>query len=250
MTGGRRPGLDVSRYEVSAPADRDLTAVCLSDVHGEEFDYILEKTAGFSPDVIFIPGDITHRHEKMVGRGADFLAACASLCPTFMSFGNHENLDEDAVRRECDRSGVRLLDNSSADFHGLTVGGLTSGYLGIKKERQGHFTKTPPPDLDWLASFDRQPGYKILLSHHPEYYPRYIKDTGIDLILSGHAHGGQWRLFGRPFFAPDQAFFPKYAQGFTDGRLIVSRGLANNAPAPRFFNRREIVIIDIRKSEG
>jgi len=240
----RNPKLDTSAYSFRVPSDRSFIAAVMSDIHGEPFDYILERAAQFSPDVIFIPGDITHRHEKTTGAGGDFLKACASLCPVYMSFGNHENIAENDVREKCAEYGINLLDNSSASLFGLTVGGLTSGYLGIKKEKQGHFTQTPPPDLTWLAEFDSLPGYKILLSHHPEYYPRYIKQTGIDLILSGHAHGGQWRIFGRPFFAPDQAFFPKYAQGIVGGRLIVSRGLANNAPAPRFFNPRELIIIN------
>lgn len=246
----RAPKLDVTEYVISAPSEKDFTAVVLSDIHGEEYGYILDKAAEYSPDVIFIPGDIIHSHDRMTGRSADFLCDCASLCPTFMSFGNHENIAEDDVRAACRGNGVRLLDNEYDIFEGLYIGGLTSGYLGIKSKKQGHFTKTPPPDLQFLSEFARLPGYKILLSHHPEYYPRYIKDLDIDLILSGHAHGGQWRIFGRPFFAPDQAFFPKYAEGITDGRLIVSRGLANNAPAPRFFNPRELIVIDFKTNIG
>ena len=242
------PKLDVTEYKIKAPSDSDFRAVVLSDIHGEEYAYVLEKASQFSPDVIFIPGDIIHSHDRMSGRSRDFLRDCASLCPTFMSFGNHENIAEEDVRIACRENGVRLLDNEYDRFFGLYIGGLTSGYLGIKSKKQGHFTKTPPPDVNWLSEFARLPGYKILLSHHPEYYPRYIKDKDIDLILSGHAHGGQWRIFGQPFFAPDQAFFPKYAQGMTDGRLIVSRGLANNAPAPRFFNPRELIVISFEKT--
>ena len=92
---------------------------------------------------------------------------------------------------------------------------------------------------------------KILLSHHPEYYPRYLEGRNIDLIFSGHAHGGQWRI---PFvlnglYAPDQGLFPKYAGGKyeKDGSvMIVSRGLARETtPVPRIFNRPEIVIVNI-----
>ena len=94
----------------------------------------------------------------------------------------------------------------------------------------------------------RRSGYKVLLSHHPEYYPEYIKDLDIDLILSGHAHGGQLRFFGRGLFAPGQGLLPKYTSGIHDGRMIVSRGLANNAPPiPRLFNSKELIFIDLHK---
>ena len=107
---------------------------------------------------------------------------------------------------------------------------------------------TPPPNLKWLGNFAALSGYKILLNHHPEYYPEYIKELDIDLILSGHAHGGQIRFFGTGLFAPGQGFFPKYTSGIHDGRLIVSRGLANNAPPiPRLFNSRELIFINFQK---
>ena len=72
----------------------------------------------------------------------------------------------------------------------------------------------------------------------------YIKKTNIDMTISGHAHGGQWRIFGRGLYAPGQGFFPKYTSGLIEDRFIVSRGLANNALLPRFFNPRELIIIN------
>ena len=104
---------------------------------------------------------------------------------------------------------------------------------------------TPPPNLEWLKFFAALNGYKLLLNHHPEYYPDYIKELDIDLTLSGHAHGGQIRILGQGLIAPGQGFFPKYTSGMYDGRLIVSRGLANNAPPiPRLFNRKELIFIE------
>ena len=90
-----------------------------------------------------------------------------------------------------------------------------------------------------------QDGYKILLSHHPEYYEPYIKELPIDLVLSGHAHGGQCRIFGQGLIAPGQGFFPKYTSGIYDERLIVSRGIGNQFIVPRVNNPREIIVIKI-----
>ena len=101
------------------------------------------------------------------------------------------------------------------------------------------------PQLGWLENFSSEDKFSILLCHHPEYYPKYLKNKNIDLILSGHAHGGQIRLFGRGLFAPGQGALPKYDGGVFDNRLVVGRGLANTAFVPRLFNPREIVCVDI-----
>ena len=91
------------------------------------------------------------------------------------------------------------------------------------------------------------PSPHLLLCHHPEYYPEYIRDTVIELTVAGHAHGGQWNFFGRGVFAPGQGLFPKYTAGVYDGgRLIVSRGATNTVKVPRFFNPTETVIINIK----
>ncbi len=236
--------LDITEYSVKAAVSRRIEAALMSDIHGERFDYILEHVSERKPDLIFIPGDIVNRHDSEPGNGEAFLRESCAIAPVFMSLGNHERNARDSVRAAASRTGTVLLEEKSVRFDGLNIGGLTSGYVFQEgRLRQGHWKKTPPPKLEWLGSYACESGYKVLLSHHPEYYPRYEKILPIDLILSGHAHGGQWRFFGHPFFAPDQALFPKYAQGFHDGRLIVSRGLANNAPAPRFGNPRELIFI-------
>jgi len=101
--------------------------------------------------------------------------------------------------------------------------------------------------LKWLERFSAMKGYKILLCHHPEYYKRFVKGKDIDLILAGHAHGGQIRLFGKGLFAPGQGLFPKYTSGVYDGRLLVSRGIANMVKIPRLFNKGEVICIELKK---
>lgn len=112
----------------------------------------------------------------------------------------------------------------------------------LKKEHADHI-----PDTSWFASFCSKPGYHILLSHHPEYYP--LVPGEIQLTLSGHGHGGQWRFYN-PFkrkwqgvFAPGQGWFPRYTKGVYDGRLVVSAGLSNTAGIPRINNPTEIVFL-------
>lgn len=79
-----------------------------------------------------------------------------------------------------------------------------------------------------------------------EYVKRFVEGKGsVDLILSGHAHGGQWRLFGRiPIYAPGQGVLPKYTKGLyqtSAGRMIVITGCANHIWYPRFGNPCEVV---------
>ena len=97
---------------------------------------------------------------------------------------------------------------------------------------------------------EKLPGFRILLSHHPEYHPRYLADRQIHLTVSGHAHGGQWRIGSRGVYAPGQGLFPKYVGGLYpigNGTLCVSRGMRNTVRIPRFFNPCEIVILDLIK---
>ena len=88
---------------------------------------------------------------------------------------------------------------------------------------------------------------KILLSHHPEYWPAYIRETDIDLTVSGHAHGGQWQIpfTNQGIYAPGQHLFPKYTSGIYENRLAVSRGMANTVCIPRFFNPCEMLLLEL-----
>ena len=105
--------------------------------------------------------------------------------------------------------------------------------------------------LEQLEKNRDKAAYSILLSHRPEYYETY-KKYGYDLVLSGHAHGGQWRIPGilNGLYAPHQGLFPDYAGGAYDypgGTLVVSRGLDRwGIKLPRIFNRPELVIIEVK----
>ena len=100
-------------------------------------------------------------------------------------------------------------------------------------------------DFEWLENFCGKDGYKILLCHHPEYYEPFLKGKKINLILSGHAHGGQIRIRNQGIYAPGQGLFPKYTKGIYDGKLIVTTGAANTASVPRWGNPCEVVMIQI-----
>lgn len=235
-----------TEYKIKAPVSRPFRAAFVADTHDKPYSRILSEIQDRGCDVILMTGDIIYAHDDVADYGFAMLADFAKTAPTYMSLGNHEGGAVKLVREKCRTAGVCLLENEYTDFCGIKIGGLTSGFIvddrGLPER---HWAKTPAPDLAWLSEYASVGGYKLLLNHHPEYYPEYIRNLNIDLTLSGHAHGGQWRIFGRGVFAPGQGLFPKYTSGMHEGRLIVSRGLANNAPpAPRLFNSKELIFID------
>lgn len=227
----------------------NLKIAHLSDIHGKVRRRILDVLRNEKPDLIAISGDLYDGNLCAKKKITDFLTSLVAIAPTFYSLGNHEIGMSEETRRKITDTGVHLLDDSFESFRGVTVGGLTSGFFHAhigNGKKNPHLFGSPAPSTAFLDRFASLDGCKILLSHHPEYYFDYIKDRNVDLTLSGHAHGGQIRLFGRGLIAPGQGFFPKYTSGVHDGRLVISRGLANTARLiPRFFNETEIVILKI-----
>ncbi len=240
-------------------------ACIVADLHDRPYGDILSILERERPDMILVPGDLCEALDRPAAEvsrpGLGLLSACAAIAPTFYSFGNHEIggchgriykaklaqagelppfVLRDEWREVLDKSGATLLGQDYVTWNGLVIGGLSSGLLN-----PGWV-----PELSWLDDYVRVPGYKLLLCHHPEYFDRYLRPYKIDLIVSGHAHGGQWRIFGRGVYAPDQHLFPKYTSGVHEGRLVISRGVCNTFPLiPRFFNPREVVTVTVGSSE-
>lgn len=258
---GREGAMKETVYRVNIPRLRGLgKSLCfalVSDLHNEDPSEAIAALERRRPDYILMPGDIFElldgtMQEKSEG-GFALMSACASIAPTFYSIGNHENggtgswvpgwdkktgkhraiSAENAERIK--ESGAILLDDSFVLRDGIAFAGLTSGLSNDAHE----------PRTDWLRELCAVDGPKILLCHHPEYYTDYgIKDMPIDLIVSGHAHGGQWRFFGRGVYAPGQGLFPKYTSGVHDGKFVISTGLKKSRRIPRLFNEPELVFIE------
>ena len=245
-------------YHLPVPA----TVALLADLHDRPYFSIIQSLSDHRPAIICIAGDVVFGDPPKDGSlliqtqkyVLPFLRACSALAPTFLSLGNHEKaVCEDDLHRIRD-TGCILLDNSWTTYNGMVLGGLTSHLvLDFRRLREKKHERYPDrgskprvikePETGWLEEFERQAGYRILLCHHPEYYPRYLKRRDIDLVLSGHAHGGQWRIGSQGIFAPSQGLFPRLTDGVHDGRLVISRGLSNRAPVPRLNNPPEIVYV-------
>ena len=243
----------------------------LADLHGRPYDHIISSLVAHHPSLVCLAGDFIYGSWPEGDRSPldtqenvlPFFRACAEVAPTFLSLGNHEQMLDEQDLAAIRSTGVVVLDNSWEEKDGVIIGGLTSVYVTDyrafratqdgaerypKKEDLsgigGAVTASQhQPETAWLSDFATQPGFHILLSHHPEYFP--LVPPTIDLMLSGHAHGGQWRFFNRGVWCPGQGLWPRWTRGvYEEKRLVVSAGLANTASVPRLFNPTEIVYLE------
>jgi len=235
---------------------KGYTVALLSDLHGSPAGEASEILRAVHPDIILAAGDVFERldgtRDAENEAGFELLTAAAKIAPTFYSYGNHELggtrswlprkggakrefviTGKNAARLAA--TGVTLLDDSFVTCDGLAIGGLRSGAIN-----EGRL-----PDTSWLGEFCGLGEPKVLVCHHPEYFKKYLRDKNIDLIVSGHAHGGQWRFFGQGVFAPGQGIFPRYTSGVYENRLVVSRGMKEARKIPRIFNPTEVVVVKI-----
>lgn len=233
--------MQINRYRYNV--GKKMKLVFLSDLHGSKIEPIIKAVDELIPNAVLVGGDFIHSATEYEN-GLALLSLLSKKYPTFVSLGNHERRFKGDLFSLINESGATLLDDRFVEFGGIKLGGLSSPY-----ERKHCRSKSPElflPKTEWLKELERQEGFKLLLCHRPEYFERYLKDLQIDLTLSGHAHGGQWRFFGHGVFSPGQGVFPKYTFGsYFDNRLIVSKGLGNGKWIPRINNPYDIAVIDL-----
>ena len=226
----------------SEKLERPIRIALASDLH-DGAKAAIDGAAMLSadtPDLLCIVGDLYEsppRNPFSVKHALRFLEGLPKGLPVIYCRGNHDESRHEEIDRALFAIGATELEQGSVSLCGIRIGGLRSALYRGKV-----------PDLAFLDAFEKEEGFKLLLCHHPEYYPLYIKERkGIDLTLSGHAHGGQWKLFGLPIFAPGQGLFPKYVSGLLDDeRLLVGRGMHNSVRIPRIGVPTELVYLTIR----
>ena len=227
-----------------------FTIAQISDLHNAEFGEdnaaLLDALRDAAPDIIVISGDIIDSRHTDVEIAASFAEAAVEIAPVYYVTGNHEGrIPEDAavLEKRMTATGVSVLHNERTFF-----------YRG--EDRIALIGMDDPSMTADVGAFREQlrvlsdPAYfSVLLSHRPDLFDIYC-DAGADLVFSGHAHGGQFRLpLLGGIFAPNQGFFPDYTEGcYTKGdtTMVVSRGLGNSLFPFRVNNPPEIVIISLQ----
>ena len=226
----------------------------VSDLHNDEMgegnENLLSVLREAAPDIIVITGDLIDSRRTNIDVALHFATEAMKIAPCYYVTGNHEARisDYDRLREGLTETGVVVLEDEKVsiqkDGESIAVLGVAdpsfcADFMTAEAETVGRV-------LDGLAEENR---YTVLLSHRPELFELY-REKGMDLVFSGHAHGGQFRLpFVGGLAAPDQGLFPKYDGGlYTEGdtNMIVSRGIGNSLFPFRFNNRPEVVLTQLQ----
>lgn len=246
--------IDVTRFTVSgAPeAFSGFKIVQISDLHNAEFgtdnQKLIDILKSEAPDAIVITGDLIDARRTNTEIAESFARRCMEIADCYYVPGNHEaRLGDtyDAFESALIADGVNVLRNGSVrirkEMDAIRIIGVDDPAFAKASDAMTNLDAA----LEALSSDD----FTILLAHRPELIDEYSK-WGIDLVLSGHAHGGQIRLPGiGGLYAPGQGFFPRYTSGnYTvgDTEMIVSRGIGNSAFPLRVNDRPEVVIVTLK----
>ena len=190
------------------------------------------------PDLIVLTGDLFNRRKPdSCGHAFAFVRTAVGIAPVFMVQGNHECQLSRYMewREELIGLGVLILDDEAVTIY---RSGCALRLIGMRQ----YF------DTQTLVSLRMPDAPNLVLSHRPELAAQYAR-TGVDLVLCGHAHGGQIRLFGIPLYAPEQGVLPRYTAGMYtlgDTTLYISRGIGNTVRPPRLFCRPEWNLITLK----
>ena len=250
---GLDTGLTVQTYTVeSGKVEAPVRLALLTDLHscdyGEGQRELLDAVEEQDPDLVLLGGDIVDDGPEMPEeRALATVEALAERWPTYYVTGNHEYRTGRAeeIKELLAGRGAVVLEGTCAL---VTVGEQTLQICGVDDPAVGAAVwQSQLEDVTVALEGDV---CSILISHRPERVADYT-GRSFDLVLSGHAHGGQWRipLLGVGLIAPNQGLFPRYAGGTYDlegTTLVVSRGLARESTRiPRLYNPPEVVVVDL-----
>ncbi len=251
--------LERNTYTIRSPELPDVfdgyRIAQVSDLHNAEFgdrnQRLLEMLREAEPDMIAITGDLIDSRKTNIAVALAFAEEAVKIAPCYYVSGNHEArvAEYQDLKTSLEAAGVTVLDDAQVK---IEVSGESITVIGVNDPcfHADYLTSDAAVmdrKLSELSSGDA--GFAILLSHRPELFDTYVAHD-MDLVLTGHAHGGQFRLpLIGGLIAPNQGLFPKYDDGlYSEGNtnMIVSRGLGNSIIPFRFSNRPEVVLIELK----
>lgn len=251
----------VSKYEfIHEKVSKNLDGyriVQVSDLHNKDFgNQLIKKARKESPDMIVITGDLIDSRRTNTEVAISFAKDAVLIAPVYYVTGNHEasTVEYEVLAKGLRESGVIILDNT---FVNIKHNNVSFNLIGIDdplftKELDYNYLESINPSnevIKKLENYKDDLELNILLSHRPELIYGY-KEAGMELVLTGHAHGGQMRLpFIGGLVAPNQGIFPRYTSrihSLGDTSMVISRGLGNSIIPLRIFNRPELVVVVLR----
>ena len=252
--------LEVNEYEIMSDkipeAFSGFRIAQVSDLHnkdfGEGYGQLLTLLSQINPDIIVVTGDLIDSRQTDLDVVFEFAWQAGKIARVYYVSGNHEARvpEYEELKIGLVKAGVVILENQKVQItrerESITLMGIDDPSF----QEDYLFGDSESVARQAIENLQNESdGYTILLSHRPELFDLYV-DTEMDLVFSGHAHGGQFRLpFIGGLVAPNQGFFPKYDAGlFSEGstNMIVSRGVGNSIIPIRFNNRPEIVLVTLR----
>ncbi|KUF35571.1 MULTISPECIES: metallophosphoesterase [Lysinibacillus] len=227
-----------------------LRIVQVSDLHdalfGDNQQRLIAKVKDTNPDYIFITGDVIDSNRYDLKQSLQAVKGLVEIADVYYVLGNHEVATNkvDEIYEALSSLGVHILANESTV---LERDGERLAIVGIEDPLMGRSTADM---LDIATAYLPNDMFKLLLAHRPEVFNTYVK-YHMDLVFSGHAHGGQVRIPGLGgLVAPGQGLFPKYTAGVYEAgstEMVVSRGLGNSSVPYRIFNLPEIIVMELKK---
>ena len=254
--------IQVTNYNItSKKLDDHIVIAQVSDLHNTTFGKnnhrLIKAIKKSKPDIITITGDLIDSSKPYINIAINFIKQAVKIAPTYYVPGNHEawNLaNYSKLKNKLKKAGVVVLEGDVkqiiVDHNKINILGiLDPDFIGEAGIDELDVANT---DLDTL-NYETD-NYTILLSHRPELLSAYF-DRNIDLVLTGHAHGGQFRIEGLGgLIAPNQGILPKYTECIHTSKdknttMIISRGLGNSVIPLRINNNPELVIVNINNKK-
>ena len=260
---GSKYALELSNYVLSSPKlTAPIRVVQLTDLHNSEFGENNERLVRMiqkqSPDVILLTGDMLNGDEPRTEVAVGLIEQLAEIAPVYASLGNHEKANENVYGTDVGalyaQAGAHVLERTYED---VEIGGQTVRIGGIYgyclPEKYLRTREAREKEVEYLHDFQETDLLTLLLCHVPTSWivNDNLEEWDVDVIFSGHVHGGQIRLpLIGGLYAPDQGLFPGRECGLFYSAdharvMVLSRGLGSRGEVPRFGNVPEIVVVDI-----
>ncbi|MDD4781601.1 MAG: metallophosphoesterase [Tissierellia bacterium] len=228
----------------------------ISDLHNKNFyGRLIYKIKEINPDIIVITGDLIDRRRTNLNVAKEFIGEIVKIAPTYYVSGNHEQLSEHYAELKIILNDYNIV-NMDDSYITINKENSEIGLIGIaapviiKNESANEFNNNDICVRRKLKDLTNnlKTDFNMLLAHRPEQIHVY-EEFDLDLVFSGHAHGGQIRIpFVGAIYSPNQGFFPKYFEGMhKEGStsIIVSRGLGNSLFPFRIFNPPELIVVEL-----
>lgn len=248
--------------------------VQISDLHNQFFGFgqkrLLSQIEKCEPDIIAVTGDVIDTNHTNYELAMEFFKGAAKIAPVYYITGNHELwLDNERFSgflSDIQNMGVHYIDDTVVDMKDYLLIGVGDSTLrmGVDPDSFEYVEISDKGGENLLypvgnngterdSSYRDDNRFKIMLAHEPSFHNVY-QNCGMDLVFTGHYHGGQIIIPGKGgLISPDFEFFPELYEGmheFGDTTMVISRGLGNSLAPVRINNYPEIVVVELKKSKA